>query len=429
MKLTRRAVLLILPCVIGLQGVLATTAKSSGYEVVFEKSYRSKDATYARVHSLVKTRDGGYAFSGQGYASWAWVVKTDAAGVKEWEAHISGSRWSDQDAFVVMDAPEGGLLIGGKTNSHDMVPGNWGDDGTPRFPYQYRKTPTVAFAARFDRRGRLLWRKAYGKMRDRRDVAEFYCGTSLSDGFLMIGRRSATVGDSPPRYIIALWIVKLSLNGEVAWERSVTEDGGDLVNPNYHYGHYCTTPIVGAGDEITFAVGMEKTPDGPYVNPPRFVLVMSFDRAGNELARARIDGGIFPEIGKTQDGLALLDQLLLREQRLQRTFFDRTLHVTGRSDVKLDGYAFAVKAAVASTRGDFHLAGNYVLPPYERGRAAIGYLPRSGGLEDLRKFGLPFFDWGDITAAAPGATPDEVVLLRQGGRHDDVGIVKLKLND
>ena len=81
MNMTRRPLLLVLAGVVTSQWVLAAAAWASGYEVVFEKSYRSKDATYARVHSLTKTADGGYAFSGRGYAQWAWVVKTDAAGV------------------------------------------------------------------------------------------------------------------------------------------------------------------------------------------------------------------------------------------------------------------------------------------------------------------------------------------------------------
>ena len=187
MNVSKQAFCLSLVCMVGLQGFVGTAAQASGYEVVFERTYHPTSGGFGNVHSLIRTRDGGYAFSGWGYARDPWLVKTDAAGKKQWEVLIPGSRGADSDAFVVLNAPDGGFLLGGRSNSHDLVPGDWKGDGTPKRPYGYRYTPIVAFAARFDQGGHLLWRKAYRRLGNVRSAADFTCGEALSDGFFMVG--------------------------------------------------------------------------------------------------------------------------------------------------------------------------------------------------------------------------------------------------
>jgi len=433
MRLTRRAVLLALPFIIILQGVLATTARSSGYEVVFRKSYRSKDATYARVHSLIKASDGGYAFSGMGYASEPWLLKTDTAGAKQWEVLIPGSQGSQQDAFVVLNALGGGFFLGGRSNSHDLVPGNWGGDGTPKRPGFYRHTPIVAFAARFDHDGHLLWRKAYGRLGNVRSAADFTCGKALSDGFFMVGRKTieipvpATMVPYYP-YLSVLWVVKLSLEGDILWQRVVKEDGDDLLSPTLQ--NYCAPTIVESPGRVTFAATLVKrTPGGPYVKyPHHLALVMSFGPSGRELARRRINDASSVQLRATKGGLVVLDNPLHEPPRgIRRTDLDRDLNLIGQSETKFEDFMFWLSGASPLGDKGFYLTGIYVVPPHERGKPAVATFDGEGRFENLRTFGFLFSDWGEPKALAPGDAGDEVVLLRQGGRSEDVGLVKLKL--
>jgi hypothetical protein len=430
---TRRPLPLLLAGFVASQWILAATAWASGYEVVFEKSYRSKDATYARVHSLIKARDGGYAFTGWGHARDPWLVKTDASGKKEWEVLIPGSRGSDSDAFVVLNAPDGGYLLGGRSNSHDLVPGDWKGDGTPKRPYGYRYTPIVAFAVRFDQGGHLLWRKAYGRLGNVRSAADFTCGKALSDGFFMVGRKTveipvpATMVPYYP-YLSVLWVVKLSLDGEILWQKVVKEDGDDLLSPTVQY--YCAPTIVESPGRVTFAATLVKrTPGGPYVKyPHHLALVMSFSPSGRELARRRIDDASSVQVRETKKGVVVLDNPLHEPPRgIRRTELDRDLNLVGQSETKFKDFMFWLAGASPLGEEGFYITGKYVVPPHERGKPAIATFDSKGRLENLKTFGLLYSDWGEPQALTRGSGDNEIVLLRQGGTSEDVGLVALRL--
>lgn len=434
MRFTRQAALLTLPCIIALQGVLASAARSSGYDVVFERSYHPTSGGYGNVHSLVRTRDGGYAFSGRSLFSQAWVVKTNSNGGKEWEAYISGSFRSEQDAHVVIVVPDGGLLLGGKSNSHDLVPGNWGRDGRQDWPYAYRKTPTVAFIARFDRSGRLVWRKAYGRLGNVRSSADFSCGKVVDDGFVMVGTRfievpvPATMVPYYP-YLKVLWVVKLSRNGDIVWQKLVKQDGDDLLSPTIEV--YCTTPITDSAGRVTFAATLQKrTPGGPYVKyPHHLALVISFNRKGEEVARRRIDDAVNVQLRATANGFVVLDNPPhAAPGGIRRTELDRKLGVISQSETKFKDFMFWLAGASPLGEEGFYIAGRYVVPPHERGKPAVATLDGKGRLENLKTFGLLFSDWGEVRAISPGDNEDEIVLLRQGGTSESAGLVKLKVH-
>ncbi len=102
---------------------------------------RFGDSSDEYFYSLQQTADGGYILGGQ---SWSgiisgdktqagqgetdyWIVKTDAGGVKQWDARFGGS--GDDGLSSLQQTADGGYILGGVSSSGisgDKTQGNWG---------------------------------------------------------------------------------------------------------------------------------------------------------------------------------------------------------------------------------------------------------------------------------------------------------------
>jgi hypothetical protein len=119
---------------IAICGAQVSLAGAADYSVVFEKSFLGGPSHPVVAHALIKTRDGGYAIAARIGATESWVVKTNSNGDKEWEQVIKATGSGEhlwQAAFLVLEAQDGGFLLGGDTNSRDLV-GEWKGDMVPR---------------------------------------------------------------------------------------------------------------------------------------------------------------------------------------------------------------------------------------------------------------------------------------------------------
>ena len=87
------------------------------WEKVFDRG------TYDRAYSVRQTTDGGYIVAG-GSTTDTWGVdfgdmlalKLDSAGGKEWELTLGGD--SIENAYAVLQAPDGGYIVAGNTYSY-----------------------------------------------------------------------------------------------------------------------------------------------------------------------------------------------------------------------------------------------------------------------------------------------------------------------
>ena len=421
----------------------SATSYSAAYEVVFEQSYAVGKAEIPKAFSISRSRSGGYIVAGRGLPSQGWVLATDALGKKKWEVLSSGTPGSTKEIHMALEVSNGDTVAVGTTNSHDIVLGDWGDDGRPP-DYHYFHTPRMGYTARFDARGRSLWQKVLGSVK-RRDGGIAYCGAVSPLGIVLVGNRGKEWTGQPTRngtaYQSVIWVATVDDTGALSWHSTVWNDGPDLLDARHLDGEGCSGPLLQDDGSFVFAVSVQEQlsvvmsgkrliagPDIKARSTRTFVLVTRFDRRGRELARARIDGATHPRLATAPVGFVVLDNPTpVLEHGIRRTLLDHDLHVVEQKEAKLDGFAFGITAMQPGPNGGFHLAGYKVVPPNTRGRPAIGFLTGDLQLRALRTFGPLLSGWGDPVALAPGSNLDEVVMLRQGGNGPPIGIIKFRL--
>ncbi len=186
--------------------------------------------------AVVQTLDGGFVVAGSsgstdgdlaGVASTGrgWVVKLDAGGTIQWQ-HRYGS--SSEDSFWAMEqTATGELLLAGIRNSTTETPGcNQGG--------------TNAWLVKLDSMGEMLWERCYGG-----SSSEIFQALNITDdgGCIAAGRSRSSDGDvSTNNGLEDQWVVKMSEQGDIEWEKSLggsntdwayavkdTDDGGYVV--------------------------------------------------------------------------------------------------------------------------------------------------------------------------------------------------------
>lgn len=173
--------------------------------------------------------DGGFLFAGKsasgagydrteenmGSGEDYWVVRTDSLGNALWDAAYGGNEW-DHLYDAILTADNGFLLIGwsrshiGFDKSEDPI--GW------TFDRDY-------WIVKIDSMGVLEWENTIGGT----EADEAYAGIQTSDGGYIIAGKSQSpisadktepvrgVGSTQPDY----WIVKLSADGEVEWDKTI----------------------------------------------------------------------------------------------------------------------------------------------------------------------------------------------------------------
>lgn len=201
------------------------------------------------INTTVKiTPDGGYILAGYTWSPQGgdvsqparggvdyWVVKTDSAGNKQWDARFGGT---DENFLAgLVPTNDGGYLLGGFSNSDS------GGDKT-----QDNTVPNNAnyWVVKIDSAGNKLWDKTFGS-----NSTDYFTALikTADGGFLLGGYSYGTVGydktspdcDSVP-VNTDYWIIKIDSAGNKLWDKdyggsandelstlALTNDGGFLL--------------------------------------------------------------------------------------------------------------------------------------------------------------------------------------------------------
>lgn len=163
-------------------------------------------------YSVIETTDGGFAVTGytKSYGAGGrdvYLIKTDSLGQLEWEKYYGGA--SDDEGHGIVQAADGGYIIGGRTNS-------------------YGSGQSDIWLIRTDLNGDTLWTKLLGG--EKHDW--LYKLIKTSDGnFVFTGSYGIPDGAG---YVSHWYLAKFNINGDTLWTKKYsfnnsTGKGNDLV--------------------------------------------------------------------------------------------------------------------------------------------------------------------------------------------------------
>ena len=195
-------------------------------------------------YSIIQTNDDGYLLSGvldvsasngQGDRNSIlsrhaggdyWVIKLNASGVKQWSNYYGGS-FTDT-AYDAIQTEDDGYIIIGSSDSDDVdITNNLGS-------YDF-------WILKISATGTLVWEKSFGGS----EIDEAHAISQASDGnYLIVGdTRSNDLEISQNNGAADLWIVKITPEGTLLWEKTLggssfdvgrsiskTQDNGFLVS-------------------------------------------------------------------------------------------------------------------------------------------------------------------------------------------------------
>jgi hypothetical protein len=239
------------------------------------KSYGHKDYLWASPNHIIQTSDRGFLVIGAFYTLYniydAIVLKLDAQGEILW--HLSwGNQYQDL-AWSVAETFDGGYIVGGssrsgaqvfKLNYDGEIEWNWsyvwvafGDarsiQQTMDGGYIYLHDHGGYFSiVKLDQNGEITWKWIY----ERTPVNKaFSIKETIDGGYVVVGYTSQIEG----RVSEHVWILKLSADGTVEWQKAYGGEGGDRANSvkQTNDGGYIvagTTKSFGAGDEDIWVI-------------------------------------------------------------------------------------------------------------------------------------------------------------------------------
>jgi hypothetical protein len=182
------------------------------------------------LHCIKQTLDGGYILGGKtessptgdvsqvsrGKADY-WIVKTDAYGVKQWDARFGGSL---EDNLVSLDVTsDGGYILAGLSGS--PVSGDKTDAGAGEQDFWIVKT---------DSNGIKQWDAAYGGT-GLEEISTIH--QTLDGGYIIGGSSPSNIGGDKTQNCrggLDYWVVKINASGMKEWDATF---GGDQTDRCY----------------------------------------------------------------------------------------------------------------------------------------------------------------------------------------------------
>lgn len=184
--------------------------------------------------SVEQTSDGGYILAGRSNSNDGdvtgnhgffdfWVVKLSGAGILEWQKSLGGS--GEDTAFSVRQTPDGGYVVAGASDSDDGDASGLNGSGD----YWVVKLNSV---------GDLEWQKMLGSTS--LDRANDIHPTS-DGGYVVVGITSWSDGDVTGNHGgYDYWVAKLNSTGDIQWEKSLggsDEDFGQSIKQTSDNGY------------------------------------------------------------------------------------------------------------------------------------------------------------------------------------------------
>jgi hypothetical protein len=175
-----------------------------------------------KAFCIQQTIDGGYivagttssidgdVFGNHGGLDF-WVLKLTDSGSIQWKKTFGGS--DIETPFQIKQTSDGGYIVAGYTHSNNGdVSGNHGDYDT--------------WVVKLNSAGAIQWQRCLGGS----GWDEAWSVEQTSDGgYILAGRSSSTDGDvTINNGFLDYWVVKLSQDGEIQWQRSMGGSAEDL---------------------------------------------------------------------------------------------------------------------------------------------------------------------------------------------------------
>src|SRR5438552_1779225 len=180
------------------------------------------DRTY--VHGLAgpysshQTSDGGFIMSGE--SSGAWVMKTNAAGMPEWQRRFIPSGYIDADG-VIMPTNDGGYILVGSALPACCRGGH------------------SAWLLKLDHRGGVEWSRFYGAPYD----ALFTVHQTSDGGYVAMGNTQSIESG----HVFNAWILKLDSLGGIVWQKAFPGQDGYWVEQTSDGGYIMSGTVLADG--------------------------------------------------------------------------------------------------------------------------------------------------------------------------------------
>lgn len=182
------------------------TARPTDYDILLIKTDGSGRELWTRTFGgrgwdwgnfVRQTPDGGYIITGwtDSYGAGGgdlWLIKTDAAGAKEWDRTYGGI--DNDQGNCVQATTDGGYIVTGATTSYSI-----GQDDL--------------WVIKTDAAGSVQWTRTFGG--GGYDEGQ-YVQQTVDGGYIVLGSTTSFgSGDSD------VWFIRLTVDGEVAWTRTL----------------------------------------------------------------------------------------------------------------------------------------------------------------------------------------------------------------
>lgn len=196
---------------------------AQAYSILWENTFGG--SSYDRPFAMKQTLDGGSILVGTSSSNdgdvignsnikTCWIVKLSPIGAIEWQKSYGGSSLEDC-AMDVLQLSDGGFIIAAQTFSND------GDISFNNGGFDYWLLKLTA-------NGDLIWEKTFGGSEN--DWLSSIVETS-DGGFVLAGTSNSSNGNiTNAKGLRDIWIVKLTSNGNLVWQKSFGGSNDDLCN-------------------------------------------------------------------------------------------------------------------------------------------------------------------------------------------------------
>lgn len=207
----------------------------TGHAAAQSPPVKEWDVSFGGIRSddmflIIQATDGGFLLGGdsdspiggqksqgsQGFTDY-WIVKTDSLGNKLWDRRYGGNQ--KEEMYAALQTADGGYLLGGWSLS--SVSGDQTQTSRGARDYWIVKT---------DMNGNKLWDRRYGGPAD--DEMRVMVQTA-DGGYLLAGESASGIGGEktqPNHGVYDLWIVKIDAAGTLIWDASYGGTDDDRLN-------------------------------------------------------------------------------------------------------------------------------------------------------------------------------------------------------
>ena len=193
----------------------------------WDKTYGG--TSYDILRSLQQTADGGYVLGGYTYSQASgdvsessrggadyWVIKLDATGAKQWDHRFGGDQFDL--LYALQQTADGGYILGGSSVSAASGDKSTGPLGT---------SGNDGWVVKLDASGHKQWDRTLGGA----GFDELGSLAQTTDGGYVAGFSSGSPVSGnktqPANGRSDYWVVKLNATGQVEWDRTLGGDGLD----------------------------------------------------------------------------------------------------------------------------------------------------------------------------------------------------------